>query len=322
MGKSIAVCAPLVGDVEEKLAQKFDLRLHRGPALEDEDAVAGFIQDAEGAITLLFNPVGRKVLDSCRNLRVVANCAVGFDNIDLEAARQSNIWVTNTPDVLTDATADLTFGLILAVTRRMVEGDVFLRAGRFDGWKLDMLLGRGLQGKTLGIIGFGRIGRAVAKRALGFGLRVLWTDTTSDIEHDLEGEFVELDELLGRSDIVSLHCPLTESNRHLLGEERLRMLPRGAFVINTARGPLIDEGSLAMLLEEGVLGGAGLDVYEREPEVERSLLDRSDVVLQPHIGSATVETRIAMADLAARNLTDVLEGRRPPTPIVVPNEGR
>ncbi len=319
---SVAICAPLVGNVETELSRQFDLRVHRGDILSDEEAVAEFIGDADAAITLLFNPVGEKVLQSCSRLRVVANCAVGYDNIDLEAARRGNIWVTNTPDVLTDATADLTLGLILAVTRRVVEADRFLRAGRFDGWKLDMMLGRGLQGKTLGIVGFGRIGRAVAARALAFGLRVVWTDTSAESEHDLPVEFLELDALLECSDIVSLHCPLTDTNRHLLDERRLAKLRHGAFVINTARGPLVDERALASCLQEGRLGGAGLDVYEFEPAVEAALLAREDVVLLPHIGSATEETRAAMAGLASRNLIAVLEGREPPTPVVRPARDR
>ncbi|MCP4899645.1 MAG: D-glycerate dehydrogenase [bacterium] len=318
MPPSVAICAPLVGGVESVISDRYELRVHRGEVLGDERAVSDFIGDADAAITLLFNPVGETVLRSCPALRVVANCAVGFDNIDLDSARSRQLWVTNTPDVLTDATADLTLALILATTRRIVEADRFLRAGRFDGWKLDMMLGRGLQSKTLGIVGFGRIGRAVAQRALSFGMRVVWTDTSSVVEYDLPAERLDLDQLLRCSDVVSLHCPLTDSNRHLLDEERMRKLPSGAFVINTARGPLVDEQALVRLLKEGILGGAGLDVYESEPSVEAELLDREDVVLLPHIGSATEETRTAMAKLAVDNVVAVLEGHDPPTPVVRP----
>jgi glyoxylate reductase len=304
--------------VEERLAEQFDARVHRGPQLKSQVEVADFIADADAAISLLFNPVGEVVFERCSKLRVIANCAVGYDNIDLEAARRRRVWITNTPDVLTDATADLTMALILSVTRRLVEGDVMMRAGKFHGWALDLMLGHGLQGKTLGIVGFGRIGRAVAQRAQAFGMNVIWNDPLSPPPEGYQAQSLDLDDLLGQSQILSLHCPLTTSNYHLLDEKRLRSLPRGAYVINTARGPLIDERALVRLLEDGHLSGAGLDVYESEPVVDAGLLDRNDVVLLPHIGSATVETRTAMAELAMKNLVAVLESRQPPTPVVSP----
>jgi len=312
----VALLSPLPGHALETLAESFDVRVHRGAALATEAEVAAFVADAAGAITLLANPVGDAVFGACPGLRVVANCAVGFDNVDLEAARRRGVWVTNTPDVLTEATADLAWALLLAVTRRLVEADRFLREGRFNGWGLELLLGSGLQGKTLGVVGYGRIGRAVARRARAFGMEVAYSDTRPLAEPDPAARFLPLEELLGVSQVLSLHCPLSDATRLLLDERRLRLLPRGAFLINTSRGPVVDEAALVRVLEDGHLGGAGLDVYEHEPAVHPGLLGRADVVLLPHIGSATVETRSAMAELAAANLIAVLSGQEPPTPVV------
>jgi glyoxylate reductase len=310
------VTSPLPGRAEELLAERFAIRVHRGPTLDDERALGEFIGDAEGAVTLLANPVGARLLEACPRLRVVSNVAVGYDNIDLEGARRRGVWVTNTPDVLTEATADLAFALILAVTRRLVEADAYLRAGRFDGWSLDLLLGSGLQGRTLGIVGYGRIGRAVARRAIAFGLRVVFHDPRPDEDPDPPAEALPLDELVASCDILSLHCPLTAETQHLLDEPRLARMRRGSYVINTARGPLVDEAALCRALESGRLAGAGLDVFEEEPRVHPGLLPRSDVVLLPHVGSATRQTRAAMAELAARNAAAVLSGDEPPTPVV------
>jgi len=312
----VAVTAELPGRALELLSSSFDVRVHDGLRLLDEREMASFVADADGVVTLLENPVGELLLAACPGLRVVANCAVGFDNIDLEAARRRQVWVTNTPDVLTEATADLTWALILGLTRRLVEAEQYLRAGRYAGWSLDLLLGAGLQGRRLGIVGYGRIGRAVARRALAFGMEIAYTDREPLPSPDPPAIFETLDRILATSRIVSLHCPLSEHTRHLLDETRLRQMMPGAYLINTARGPLVDEAALVRVLEEGHLGGAGLDVYEDEPEVHAGLLSRSDVLLLPHIGSATRETRAAMAELAAENATAVLTGREPPTPLV------
>jgi glyoxylate reductase len=258
------------------------------------------------------------VLAACPDLKVVGNCAVGFDNIDLDAARARGVWVTNTPDVLTEATADLTWALILAVTRRLGEAERFLREGRYGGWSLDLLLGSGIQGRQLGIIGYGRIGRAVARRAAGFGMPVAFSDIREHVDPEPPAIRLPVDELLATSHVVSIHTPLDDGTHHLLDERRLRRMPRGAFLINTARGPLVDEAALARVLAAGHLGGAGLDVFEREPAVHPGLLERDNVVLVPHIGSATVETRAAMAELAAANIIAVLDGDEPPTPVVRP----
>jgi len=312
----VAVTAELPGRAVEWLEDRCLVRLNSGVQITSESGLVDFIGPADAALTLIANPVTDRVLAACPNLRVVGNCAVGFDNIDLEAARRRGVWVTNTPDVLTEATADLTWGLILAVTRRLGESERYLRDGCFHGWALDMLLGSAIQGRQLGVVGFGRIGRAVARRAGGFGMSVAYSDVEEPECPDPPAVFMALEDLLSTSHVVTLHTPLNEGTRHLLDEARLRLMPPGAFLVNTARGPLVDEAALVRVLEEGRLGGAGLDVYEHEPAVQPGLLEREDVVLLPHIGSATVETRAAMAELAARNVLAVVSGEEPPTPVV------
>lgn len=316
MSSEIAVTWPLPGDSITRLAEVRAVRVREGTELLDEAGLAQFIGRAEAVVTLLADPMTDGVMAACPSLRVVANCAVGYDNIDLDAARRHGLWVTNTPDVLTEATADLAWALILAVTRRVVEGDAMIRAGAFHGWRPDLLLGSGLQGKTLGIIGYGRIGRSVARRAAAFGMEVAYADSTEWLEPGVSARRLPLEELLAASHVVSVHCPLTPETHHLLGSRNLRLLPRGAFVVNTARGPVVDEKALVEALDSGHLGGAGLDVYEEEPDVHPGLLGRTNVVLLPHVGSATLETRAAMAGLAIENAVAVLDGREPPTPVV------
>jgi len=282
---------------------------HPSTGVRSERELADILADADGAITLVSDSITRAVLESNPHLRVVANYAVGYNNIDLEAAKEMGIVVTNTPDVLTSATADITISLILAATRRLLPGDRMLRRGEFHGWHPLMLLGMSLEGKTLGIVGLGRIGFAVAKRALAFDMRVVYAGRSEHPEaagHQIAR--VELDALVQTADVISLHAPLTSETRHLFDESRLRRMKRGSFLINTARGPLVDEKALASLLESGHLRGAGLDVYEREPEVESRLLALENVVLLPHIGSATDEARNAMARLAASDVLAVLRG--------------
>ncbi len=313
----IAVTAWWPGEAMERLARRYRVRVRREEEILDEEGLIAFIGEARAAMTILADPVTDRVLAACPNLAIVANVAVGYNNIDLEAAARRGVWVTNTPDVLTEATADLAWSLILAVTRRLVEADRFLRAGRYRGWRPDLLLGSGLQGRTLGLLGYGRIGRAVARRGRAFGMRVLFHDP-GVIAPEAGDRQVGLEELLASSWVLSVHCPLTPATRHLLDGQRLPLLPRGAFLVNTARGPIVDETALVELLEEGHLGGAGLDVFEEEPRVHPGLLGRDDVVLLPHIGSATLETRSAMASLAADNVEAVLAGREPRTPVVRP----
>jgi glyoxylate reductase len=316
----VAVTAALPGDALGHLADHHEVRVRPpGPPLAGRE-LAAFVGTADALICLLGDRVAAEVFALCPRLKIVANYAVGVNNVDLEAARTSGVWVTNTPDVLTAATADLTWALILAVTRRVVEGDRLLRAGGFAGWRPDFLLGEGLQGRTLGLVGLGRIGKAVAKRAAGFGVRVLYASPNPLPAVEAAGaEYAgDIDALAPRADILSLHCPLTTQTRYMIDSRRLHMLPRGALLINTSRGEVVDEAALVEALEDGHLGGAGLDVYENEPTVHPRLIGRNDVVLLPHLGSATREARAAMADVAVENVLAVLAGGVPPAPVVTP----
>ena len=316
----VAVTAALPGKALMHLAAYHTVRVRPpGPALAGRELVA-FVGGADALICLLADLVSAEVFTLCPHLKVVANYAVGVNNVDLEAARTCGVWVTNTPDVLTGATADLTWALILAVARRVVEGDLLVRTGTFTGWRPDVLLGAGLQGKTLGVVGMGRIGRAVALRAAGFGMRVRYTSLEALPPSDpMDAEYVaDIERLLPHVDVLTLHCPLTAQTRNLMNGRRLRLLPKGALLINTSRGEVVDEAALVAALEGGHLGGAGLDVYEAEPQVHPGLLGRSDVVLLPHLGSATREARAAMADLAVENVLAVLAGAVPPTPAIRP----
>jgi len=264
------------------------------------------VRQASALLPILGDRVDRELLDAAPRLRIVANHAVGYDNVDVPTCTARGVWVTNTPDVLTDATADLTWALILALARRLREGERMLRSGAFVGWAPTMLLGRELRGRMLGILGYGRIGRAVARRAEGFGMRVLFT---------ARGGGVAFEELLEQSDVLSIHCPLTPQTRHLIGPAELLRMKRGAILVNTARGPIVDEGALVAALESGHLGGAALDVFENEPAVHPGLMGRDDVVLLPHLGSATQETRASMARIALIQIERVLRGERPTTPV-------
>ncbi|MFB9926435.1 2-hydroxyacid dehydrogenase [Amycolatopsis halotolerans] len=273
-----------------------------------------FVAGSAAVVSMLHDRIDGSVADAAGpELKVVANVAVGYDNVDVSALADRGVVVANTPGVLTDATADLAFGLLLAVSRRLGEGERLLRARQPWSFHLGFLLGSGLQGKTLGIVGLGQIGRAVATRAAAFGMRVVYSGRSA--KPDFDGEFVAFDELLRRSDFVSLHCPLTPETRHLVGADALRAMKPSAYLVNTTRGPVVDESALADALEAGEIAGAALDVFEKEPDVEPRLLERDDVVLTPHLGSATVETRTAMAVLAARNVVSVLAGAEPLTEV-------
>ncbi|HSP89777.1 MAG TPA: D-glycerate dehydrogenase [Vicinamibacterales bacterium] len=277
------------------------------------------LADKQALMCLLTDRVDGAVLDAGPGLRIVANIAVGFDNIDLAAARARGVIVTNTPDVLTEATADLTWGLILSAARRIAEGERLLRRGAWAGWALDFMLGSDLRGKQLGIVGLGRIGRAVAARAGAFGMRVAYATLDAGAvapgAADAAWARLSLDELLSSSDVVTLHVPLTPATRHLVDRRALLRMKRRAYLVNTSRGPVVDEGALAWALRQGLIAGAALDVYEQEPRVHPELIGLENVVLAPHLGSATVETRTAMADLAARNVLAVLAGDAPLTPV-------
>ena len=298
------------------LRDKFEVLLHDSDDAPNRAEIERLMADTDGAVTLLSDKVDGALLDACPRLKIVANHAVGFENVDVAAATERGIWVSNTPDVLTDATADLAMALILAVARRIVEADKYMRGGRYGGWGPRMLRGHDLNGRTLGIVGFGRIGRAVAHRAAAFGMKIVYYDPAAGpVETDVEARRVELDELIAESDVVSLHCPYKPELHHLFGAEQFAAMKPTALFVNTARGGLMDEAALAAALEAGEIAGAGLDVYEREPAFETGLAAMENVVMLPHIGSATYGTRDAMAELAARNVIEVLEGRKPVTPV-------
>lgn len=302
-------------DPSPELLAGHEVRIHPGPyPIPREDLLEG-AGWADALVTLLSDPVDEAVMTAgSRPLAVVGNYAVGVDNIDLEVAARLGIPVVNTPGVLTEATADLTWALILSLTRRIVEGDRLTRAGEYPGWAPDFHLGWGLQGKVLGIYGMGRIGRAVARRGRVFGMEIRYHNRRPLSETDLDGleaTWVDLDELTATSDVLSLHAPLSPENHHVFGRERLGRMKPGSFLVNTARGPLVDEAALVEVLESGPLAGAGLDVFEFEPALVPGLAERPEVVLAPHVGSATVEARAAMAALVSSGVAAVLRGERP-----------
>ena len=283
------------------------------------EVFAGCAPRAAGLVALLTDAIDEGLLARAPRLRVVGNVAVGHDNVDLAACASRGVVVTNTPDVLTEATADVAFGLLLAAARRLAEGDRLVRAGGWSGWSPTFMLGRPVHGSTLGIVGLGRIGKAVARRARGFGMHVLYTQRArlaEPLERALGATFVpDLDEMLAHADFVTLHCPLTPETRHLFGPARLARMRPGAVLVNTARGAVVDEAALAAALASGPLAAAGLDVFEDEPRVHPSLLARPEVVLAPHLGSADAEARTAMATLAIENVRRVLAGEPPLTPV-------
>jgi glyoxylate reductase len=276
------------------------------------------VADKEALICLPTEKVDDELLVAAPKLRIAATVSVGYDNIDLPACSRHRVVATNTPGVLDETTADFAWTLLMAVARRLIEGENWVRSGTWPGMDIAQLLGTDVYGKTLGIIGFGRIGRCVARRALGFQMRVLYHNrnrVAPELEKEARAEFVDLDTLLRESDFISLHVPLGPETRHLMGADNLAKMKRTAFLINTARGPVVDEAALVAALEQKKIAGAGLDVYEREPIVHPGLLGRKDVVLAPHLGSATLETRTKMAVVAAKNVAAVFEGRRPPNPL-------
>lgn len=282
------------------------------PVTRDE-LMAG-VRQADGVLCLVTDRIDDELMANAPRLKIISNYAVGYENIDVEAATRRGIAVTNTPDVLTDATADMAFALLLAVSRRVVEGDSLVRSGKWPGWGPMQLLGGTVTGATLGLIGFGRIGRAVAKRARAFDMRVLYWNRTRlspNEEQRLGVAYAPLNDVLERSRFVSLHVAAAPGTRHLIDERALRLLGPTGYLINTARGTVVDEQALVRALREGVIAGAGLDVYENEPALAPGLADCPNVVLAPHLGSATLETRTAMGELAVDNLLAGLRGEVP-----------
>jgi glyoxylate reductase len=310
---SVLVTRKLPSSVIKRLEAAADVEVYDGdagmPASELHARVAG----KTALISLLTDAIDRSLIDAAPGLKVVANVAVGYNNIDVEYARSRGVQVTHTPDVLTESVADFTWALILAITRRLAEGERLLRRGEWKGWALDFMLGTELKGKQLGLVGVGRIGAAVAAKAPSFGMRVVYTE-----QRDIDlpnAERTSLDRLLNTSDVVSLHVPLLPETRHLIDKKALTRMKRSAYLINTARGPVVDEEALAWALQQHLLAGAALDVYENEPKVHPDLLRLENVLLVPHMASGTTETRTAMADLAVSNVLAVLAGQRPPTPV-------
>jgi glyoxylate reductase len=286
--------------------------MYRQGDLSHEELVAR-VAGKQGLLSVVTDTIDRPVFEAGRDLKVVSTIAVGYNNIDVVAAREHHVVVTNTPDVLTEAAADLTWSLILSMTRRIVEGDRLTRRGAWKGFALDFMLGTDLRGKQLGIIGFGRIGQAVAAKAATFGMRVVFS-SRSAISSAL-GEAMPLDRLLSTSDVVTLHCPLTPETRHLINQTTLARMKRTAYLVNASRGPIVDEAALVWALENHLIAGAALDVYEREPELHTGLFALENVVLSPHLGSSTIETRTTMIRLAVYNVIAVVSGQAPLTPI-------
>lgn len=271
------------------------------------------VKDSEALVCLLTEKVNQELLQAAPKLKIAANVAVGFDNIDVAACTKRGVVATNTPGVLDETTADFAWTLLMAVARRLLEGDALTRSGNWKGWDLDQLVGTDVWGKTLGIVGFGRIGRAMARRANGFQMRVIYTDAVrapGDVEKELRAEFREMNALLAEADFISVHTPLLPETRELFNAEKFGQMKRTAFLINTSRGPVVNEGDLVAALESGKIAGAALDVFEKEPAIHPGLR-RSNVVLAPHIASASLETRTKMAVMAAENVVALLQGRRP-----------
>lgn len=316
MCPNIYLTRQLPQPVMQKLQETgFDYEVYAEDRVIPQDVLLQQVQERDGLLCILTDAIDKEVLDRAPSLKVIANYAVGYNNIDVQEATKRGIAVTNTPGVLTDATADLAWSLLFATARKVVESDRYLREGQFQGWGPTHFLGQEVTGKTLGVVGLGRIGKAFAARAEGFQMPILYysrrKDEAFETSYGPGARQAKLDELLRESDIVSLHLPLTEETHHLLGENELRLMKTSAILINTARGPIVDESALVRALKENWIWGAGLDVYEEEPKVHPALLDLPNTTLLPHIGSATTETRTKMGFMAIENLEAFFRGDKP-----------
>jgi glyoxylate reductase len=314
MKPKVFISRPVQQAANDKVSEHCEVRVQTIDAPIPDEELAKAIRDVDGVM-----PCGQRVnsdaIAGAANLRVIANIGVGYDNIDLQACRGRRILVTNTPDVLTEATADLAFSLILATARRVVEGDRYVREGGWPHWQWNFLWGSEMQGKTLELYGFGRIAQATARRGRGFGMRILYYarhQAAPSIESELAAHLVDRETLLRESDFLSIHVPLTPGTLHCISKAELALMRPSAFIINTARGGIVEEEALVHALQSGRLAGAGLDVFEHEPQVHPALIAMKNVVLMPHAGSATAQTRRRMASLAAENLLAALGGQRPP----------
>ncbi len=310
---SIFVTRTLPSSIIAKLETVGAVEVFSGDGTISPEELRAGIAGKDALVSMLTDRIDAGIIDAATTLKLISNVAVGYNNIDVAHAHSRGIIVTNTPDVLTESVADFTWGLILAVTRRLSEGERLLRRGAWKGWAFDFMLGTELRGKQLGLVGFGRIAQAVARKAPAFGMRVAYA---SRRDANVAGaEYLSVDRLLNTSDVVSLHVPLAMETRHLIDRRALARMKRSAYLVNTARGPVVDEAALAWALQQHLLAGAALDVYENEPEVHPDLLGLENVLLIPHLGSGTTETRTAMADLAARNVVAVLSGGPPLTSV-------
>jgi glyoxylate reductase len=311
----ILVTRDLPGNALENLARNAEIESWNEKYPIPDEVLKKMIKGKDGLLCLLTDSINAGTMDAAGgSLKIIANYAVGYNNIDIEAAKKRAIVVTNTPGVLTEATADLTWALLFAAARRLAESDVYLRSGDWTGWDPNLMLGADITGATIGIVGTGRIGTAVAMKSAGFNMKVVYTDDTPNglIEKNLGAVRLSLDELLRVSDFITLHVPLLPITKHLIGERELRLMKPTAILINTSRGPVIDEAALAEALDKGIIMGAGLDVYEFEPQVHPKLLKQKNAVLLPHIASATNTTREKMAHMAVENLIAFIKGETPP----------
>lgn len=311
---NVFVTRKLPGNALDRLRSLCNVKVNPADRNITKTELLQTVVGQDALISMLSDPVDAEVIQAGNRLKVIANYAVGFNNIDVAAASQRGIPVCNTPDVLTNASADFAWALLMGTARRIIEGDTMTRTGQFTGWAPELLLGVEVYGKTLGIVGAGRIGQAVAKRALGFDMRTLYHNRTRlshTVEKEYNMEYVDLQTLLKESDYLSLHCPLTPETRHLIGQPELEAMKPTAILINTARGPVVDETALVAALRENLIYGAGLDVFEDEPALKPGLAELPNVVLAPHIASAGVDTRAKMVDMVVDDVLAVLEGRRP-----------
>jgi glyoxylate reductase len=309
---SILVTYKLPASAVAPLEAVGDVEVYRDGVLSPDELIRR-VKGKQAVVVAALDKIDKAVIDAGSDLKVVANVAVGYNNLDVPYARSKGIVLTNTPDVLTEATANMALTLILAVTRRIVEGDRLVRRGAWKGFSLDFMIGSDVRDRQLGIVGMGRIGQVVAEKAANLGMRIAYHSPSPKAFPKYES--MSLDQLLATSDVISVHVPLSPNTRHLIDRTAFSRMKRSAYFINTSRGPVVDEDALAWALREGIIKGAGLDVYEEEPKIHPGLLASENVVLVPHMASATVETRSAMYDLVARNVVNVLSGKPPVTPI-------
>jgi glyoxylate reductase len=315
---SILISRVLPEEAVARARSRAEVDLHEADRPLGRNELIARLKGRQGLVCLITDAVDAPLLAACPDLKVVANVAVGFNNIDVAEATKRGVVVTNTPDVLTETTADFAWTLLMATARRVVEADRYVREGKFTQWEFMLLLGGDIHDKTLGIIGFGRIGRAMARRARGFDMRVLYQDAVAAdpaTERELRATRTDTATLLRESDFVTLHTPLLPETHHLMNAQSLRTMKKTAYLVNASRGPVVDEAALAQALKEGWIAGAGIDVFEREPEVHPALMSLPNAVLAPHIASASSDTRLKMANLAVDNCLAVLEGKTPPTPV-------